>query len=149
MEVKHTGEILVLLWMVRPPIVNTLMVSKSLEPLNKPDPFPGVLLRNNSVLNSSEFFKGITFCGRFYFLRFPLLLLEIGLGKPVPFIRMKKNKLDKNYWLSIGSVFSEIRNVQNENMPLWVTNQWHHFCLAFNVDTSHISLFKVSFFIFL
>ena len=61
MEVKHTGEILVLLWMVRPPIVNTLMVSKSLEPLNKPDPFPGVLLRNNSVLNSSEFFKGITF----------------------------------------------------------------------------------------
>ena len=78
MEVKHTGEILVLLWMVRPPIVNTLMVSKSLEPLDEPDPFPGVQLRNNSVLNSSEFSKGITFCGVSIFLDFRYYCLKLG-----------------------------------------------------------------------
>ena len=144
MEAKHNVKILLLIWMVQPLIVNTLLVLKSLEPLDKPDPFPGVKLRKNSVLNDSEFSKGITFCGRFYFLRFPQKLLEIGLANPKPFITIQRKKIKENFWLFIGGVAFEIKNVQSENNPLWITNQWHHFCLSFSVETLHVSMIKVS-----
>ena len=70
MEAKHNVKILLLIWMVQPLIVNTLLVFQSLEPLDQPDPFPGGKLRKKSVLNDSEFSKGIAFCGRFYFLKY-------------------------------------------------------------------------------
>ena len=144
MEAKHNLKILLLLWMVQPPTVSTLMVLKSLEPLNKPDPFPGMKLRRNSILNDSEFSKGITFCGRFNFHRYPQTLFEIGLANPLPFIRIERFKIDKNFWLLIGQISFEIKDVQNENNQLWITNQWQHFCLAFGSDTFHVSIVKVS-----
>ena len=144
MEAKDIVKIISLLWMVQPPTVNTLMVLKSLEPLDKPDPFSGMKLRRNSILNNSEFSKGITFCGRFYFLRFPQTLLEIGLAAPQPFIRIGRSKIKENFWLLIGGVILEIKDVQNDSNQLWITNQWQHFCFAFNVDIFHISIIKVS-----
>ena len=144
MEAKHIVKILLFLWMVQPPTVNTLMVLKSLEPFNKPDPFPGVKLRRNSVLKASEFSKGITFCGRFYFLRFQQVLLEIGSANSSPFIRIVKLKVDKHFWLQIGGISFEIKDFPNENNQLWITNQWQHFCLAFSVDMLHLSIIKVS-----
>ena len=147
MEAKTNMKILLLLWMVQPPTVNSLMVLKSLEPFDEPDPFSGAELRRISVLNDSEFSRGITFCGRFNFLRFPQELLQIGSRNPFPFIRIKRKKLDKNFHLSIGDVWFEIKSVYNENNQLWITNQWQHFCLAFDVDTLHISIIKVSCFI--
>ena len=71
MEAKPTVKILLLLWMVQPPTVYSLLVLKSLEPFDKPDPFSGAELSRISILNESEFSRGITFCGRFNFLRFP------------------------------------------------------------------------------
>ena len=147
MEAKTNVKILLLLWMVQTPTVNTLMVFKSLEPLDKPDPFSGAQLSRILVLNNSEFSRGITFCGRFNFLRFPQELLQIGSRNPFPFIRIKRKKLDKHFHLSIGDVWFEIKNLHNENNQLWITNQWQHFCLAFNVATLHISIIKVSCFI--
>ena len=105
-------------WMVQPLIVNTLLVLKSLEPLDKPNPIPGVKLRPNSILKDSEFSKGITFCGRFNFRRFPQVLLEIGLANPTPFIKIHRGKVHENFWLIIGGVWFEIKNVQNENTQL-------------------------------
>ena len=71
MEAKTNLKMLLLLWMMQPLIVNSLMVLKSLEPFDKPDPFSGAELSRISILNESEFSRGITFCGRFNFLRFP------------------------------------------------------------------------------
>ena len=148
MEAKHNLKILLLLWMVQPPTVSTLMVLKSLEPLNKPDPFPGMKLRRNAILNDSEFSKGITFCGRFNFLRFPRIFLEIGLANPNPFVKIKRRRESEYFWLFIGGVWFEIKDVQNENKQLWITNQWQHFCLAFDADMFHVSIIKVSAYIF-
>ena len=148
MEVKNNVKILFFLWMVQPPTVNTLLVYKSLEPLDKPDPSPGMKLRGHSILNDSEFSKGITFCGRFYFLRFPEILLEIGLANPTPFVKIRRRKVKENFWLCIGGIWFEIKNVQNENKQLWNTNEWQHFCLAFNTGTFHVSIIKVSTYIF-
>ena len=139
METKYNVKILLMFWMVHPLIVNTLLVFKSLEPLDKPDPFPGMKLRRNSTLIDSEFSKGITFCGRFYFRRFPVgPWLYIGLDSQKPFISMDKS------WIWIGGVFFEIKDVQHENNQLWTTNQWQHFCLAFSVNMFHVSLIKVN-----
>ena len=143
MEAKHIVKVVLMLWIVQPPFVNTLMVLKSLEPLDKPDPFPGIELKKYSILKDSKFSKGITFCGRFYFLRYQEVLLEIGLANPLPFIKIWRGKVYKNFFLLIGGLWFEIKDVQNENKQLWITNQWQHFCLAFSVDTSHIYMVKV------
>ena len=144
MEAKHIVKILLLLWMVQPPAVNTFLVLKSLEPLDKPDPFPGMKLRRNSILKDSEFSKGITFCGRFNFRRFSPVLLEIGLVNSPSFIKIARLGDKENFWLYIGGVSFEIKDVQNENNQLWITNQWQNLCLAFTTDTFHISIIKVS-----
>ena len=152
METKYNVKILLMFWMVQPLIVNTLLVLKSLEPLDKPDPFPGMKLRRNSTLNDSEFSKGITFCGHFYFRRFPVApqpLLYIGLDFQTPFISIGRGKKNENFWLWIGGIFFEIKNAQNEDNQLWITNQWQHFCLAFSSDIFHISIIKVSTFFIL
>ena len=150
METKYNVKILLMFWMVHPLIVNTLLVFKSLEPLDKPDPFPGMKLRRNSTLIDSEFSKGITFCGRFYFRRFPLWqppespqpLIFIGLDFPgSPFIIIYREMGKENFWLWIGGIFFEIKTAPYEN---WITNQWQHFCLAFSVDMLHLSIIKVS-----
>ena len=142
MEAKHNLKILLLLWMVQPSIVNALMVLKSLEPLDKPDPFPGMKLRRKSIVNVSEFSKGITFCGRFNFRRFSPVMLEVG-----SFIKISRGKVYEDFFLGIGGVGFGIKNVQNEKNQLWITNQWQNFCLAFSVDTFHVSLIKVSTFL--
>ena len=147
MEAKYNVKILLMFWMVQPLIVNTLLVFKSLEPLDKPDPFPGMKLRRNSTLNDSEFSKGITFCGRFYFRRFPVSpqpLLFIGLDFQSPFLIIYREIEKENFWLWIGGIFFEIKNAQYENNQLWITNQWQHFCLAFSIDMLHLSIIKVS-----
>ena len=100
METKGNVKILLTFLMVQPLIVNTLLVLKSLEPLDKPDPFPGMKLRRNSTLIDTEFSKGITFCGRFYFRRFPVdpqQLLYIGLDFQTPFFSMGRRKGNKHF----------------------------------------------------
>ena len=61
-----------------------------------------------------------------------------------PFIKIKRLDVEKNFWLSIGGLKFEIKDVQYGKNQLWTTNQWQHFCLAFNVDMFHVSLIKVS-----
>ena len=143
MKVKHNVNILFLLWMVQPPIVNALMVLKSLEPFDKPDPFPGLKLKRNSIVNDSEFSKGITFCGRFYFHRFQQVLLRTSFIQ----ISMLKDESVDLPNLNIGGVWFKIKNGQNENNQLWITNQWQHFCLAFDADMLHVSMIKVSIYV--
>ena len=107
MRAKYNVKLLLILWMVPPPNVNTLLISKSLEPLDKPDPFPGIELKKNSISKDSKFSKGITFCGRFYFLRYQEVLLEIGLANPLPFIKIWRGKVYKNFFLLIGGLWFE------------------------------------------
>ena len=59
-----------------------LVVIKSLEPLETPDPIWGLQLIPESVENRNiSFIEGVTFCGRFYYHRFPsysLTLVKMG-----------------------------------------------------------------------
>ena len=142
MEAETNMKILILIWIVQPPTVNNLMVLKSLEPFDEPDPFSGAELSRISVLNNSEFSRGITFCGRFNFRRFSPVMLEVG-----SFIKISRGKVYEDFFLGIGGVGFGIKNVQNEKNQLWITNQWQNFCLAFSVDTFHVSLIKVSTFL--
>ena len=142
MDGKCYVNILLTIWMVQPLFVSTVFVLQSLEPLENPDP-DGIKLRRHSILKDSEFSKGITFCGRFYFLSFPQVLLHIGLNNRKHFIKILRGKEDENFWLKIGGISFEIKNVQYENNQLWITNQWQHFCLAFSADTFHVSMIKV------
>ena len=132
MEAKHIVKVVLMLWIVQPPFVNTLMVLKSLEPLDKPDPFPGMKLKRNSILTDSEFPKGITFCGRFNFRRFSPVMLEVG-----SFIKISRGKVYEDFFLGIGGVGFGIKNVQNEKNQLWITNQWQNFCLQEWKETNH------------
>ena len=57
------------------PTALNIRVLKQLNPFNEPDPLIGSQLRKESIMKSTEFDKGMTFCGRFYILRFPFGLL--------------------------------------------------------------------------
>ena len=61
--------------LIQLPITNSLQVLNQLKPLSKPDPFIGLQLRKESIMKSTELDKGMTFCGRFYILRFPFGLI--------------------------------------------------------------------------
>ena len=69
---SNFGNILILTLLLQFQSALTLVVVKSLEPLESPDPIWGLKLIPESVdIRSTSFIKGITFCGRFYYRRFP------------------------------------------------------------------------------
>ena len=69
---SYFSKILILTCFMQFQSVLSLVVVKSLEPLETPDPYWGLKLIPESVdTRNVSFIKGITFCGRFYFHRFP------------------------------------------------------------------------------
>ena len=37
-----------------------------------------------------------------------------------------------------------VKDLQTNSFQLWAPNKWHHFCLSFDKNSSHIRLIKVS-----
>ena len=117
------------------PIAKSLEILKQLKPLNKPDPLIGLQLRKESIMKATEFNKGMTFCGRFYFLRFPFGVL----------MKDPKSSDESSFlWLSVYEKFDIlIGGIFFLSYNSGKTNQWNHICLSFDKDACHVAFVKV------
>ena len=88
----------------------------------------------------SMYLKGITFCGCFYFLRFPRTLLHIGSLKD-PFISFYMTF--EQTWFIMADRWFVVKDVQRDDYRLWITNNWHHICLSFDSITMQVVFVKV------
>ena len=107
---------------------------------NKSDPHIGLQLRNQSVDKDANFNKGLTVCGRFYFLRFPQFLLRIGTEED-PFVRFYA-KYDQSYF-ELAKRWFVVQDIQENSYHIWKTNIWNHICLSFERTTMRINFVKV------
>ena len=110
----------------------TLVVVKSLEPLETPDPDWGLKLIAESVdTRNLSFSKGITFCGRFYFHRFPSYLktlVKMGPQEPTGLESLPLEFLV--FFIGYPMIYlGGIWFVINEDRSkIWHTNTWQHIC---------------------
>ena len=145
---SYFSKILILIFFLQFQSVLSLVVVKSLEPLETPDPDWGLKLIAESVdTRNLSFSKGITFCGRFYFHRFP--------SYPKPFIKMGPHELTASpdslplnflvFLIGYSMIYlGDIWFVIDDTYQIAYTNTWHHICLAFDRNTSHITIIQVS-----
>jgi hypothetical protein len=120
-----------------------LVAYKSLEPINATEPLAGLKLQKDSIEESSNFSQGITICCRFNF---------------------KILSRSKVFWIKSGdlTIASEagytesflffwnmnwiMKEFESQKFRIWNTNRWHHICLSFNKNTSHVTFVKVRIF---
>ena len=141
-------KILILTFFLQFQSVFSLVVVKSLESLETPDPYLGLKLIQESVDTTNvSFIKGITFCGRFYFHRFPSYLktlVKMGPQEPTGPESLPLEFLV--FFIGYPMIYlGGIWFVINEDRSkIWHTNTWQHICLAFDRKNSHVTLIIVS-----
>ena len=146
---SYFNKILILTCFMQFQSVLSLVVVKSLEPLETPDPYWGLKLIPESVdTRNVSFIKGITFCGRFYFHRFtnyPKTLVKMGPHE----LTAAPESLPMNFlvffigypMIYIGGIWFVINE---DRSKIWHTNTWQHICLAFDRKNSYVTLVIVS-----
>ena len=145
---SYFSEILILTFFLQFQSALKLVVVKSLEPLETPDPIWGLNLIPESIDTSNiSFNKGITFCGRFYFHRFPSYLktlVKMGPQEPTGPESLPLEFLV--FFIGYPMIYlGGIWFVINEDRSkIWHTNTWQHICLAFDRKNSHVTLIIVS-----
>ena len=151
---SYFNKILILTCFMQFQSVLSLVVVKSLEPLETPDPYWGLKLIPESVdTRNVSFIKGITFCGRFYFHRFS----PVDFSHLKTLVKMGPHELTASlesvllnfliFFIGFSMIYvGGIPFVINEDTSkIWHTNTWQHICLAFDRKTSHFTLIIVSF----
>ena len=146
---SYFSKILILTFLLQFRSALTLVVVKSLEPLETPDPIWGLNLIPESIDTwNISFNKGITFCGRFYFHRFPSKLMPLVKMGPHE-LTAAPESLPMNFlvffigypMIYLGGIWFVINE---DRSKIWHTNTWQHICLAFDRKTSHVTLIIVS-----
>ena len=111
----------------------SLIVYKSNEPLQSITPFSGITAFENTVKKSTNFERGISICVRFNYQKLT--------SESWVFVRPHLTRLFAGYaesFLFFGGKNWIVKEV-------WVPNTWHHICLSYDRETSHLSLIKVSY----
>ena len=145
---SNFGRILILTSMLQFQFALSIVVVKSLGPLETSDPYWGLKLIPESVdTRNVSFIKGITFCGRFYFHRFPSYLKTLVKMGPQE-LTAAPESLPLNFLvffigyplIYVGGIWFVIDEDRSE---MWHPNTWQHICLAFDRKTSHLTLIIV------
>ena len=113
-----------------------LNVIKQSNPFDEPDTEIGFELRKELTLKDYKFEEGITFCGRFYILRFPSLLHLVTLDLPSKKTFLWASMDYDKFTFYIGGIFFV-------GYETGKPNQWNHICLSFNATACHVVFVKV------
>ena len=122
-----------------------LVAYKSLEPINATEPLAGLKLQKDSIEKSSNFSKGITICCRFNFKilsRSKVFWIKSGSSEG-PTITSEAGYAES--FLFFWNMNWIMKEAESQKFQIWNTNRWHHICLSFNKNTSHITFVKVRF----
>ena len=147
----YFSKILILTFFLQFQSALSLVGFQSLEPLEIPDPYWGLKLIPESVdTRNISFSKGITFCGRFYFHRFPSYLKTLVKMGPQE-LTAAPESLSLNFlvffigypMIYLGGIWFVINE---DRSKIWHTNTWQHICLAFDRKNLHVTLIIVSLF---
>ena len=110
-------------------------------------PNSGLRIMNDTLEKQNPDFKeGLSICMRFYYEL-------LGWGSTL-FVHEVKGfeEVHHFYWMFAGYKESFlffatqnwlIKDLDLDTYQIWNTNQWHHFCLSYNKNSSYISLIKV------
>ena len=101
----------------------------------------GIKFLKDSIVKQSNFTKGITICTSFNFQMiddYESWILSVdGLT-----IALRTAYEETGLFFSgMGWI---VKDLQTNSFQLWAPNKWHHFCLSFDKNSSHIRLIKVS-----
>ena len=129
-------------------ICDQLVISQGLVSYQSLDPpkndtnwDSGIKFLKDSIVKQSNFTKGITICTSFNFQTiddYESWILSVdGLT-----IALKTAYEETGLFFSgMGWI---VKDLQTNSFQLWAPNKWHHFCLSFDKNSSHIRLIKVS-----
>lgn len=116
-----------------------LSAYKSTLSITDPNPDAGLRLVRNATKKETDFTDGLAFCGRFNYRRlstdsvlfqFESMNLWTWMGYDQTFLFFSQYN-----WI--------VRDVHKNSFSIWTAQRWHHICLSFDRNTSHLLFIKV------
>ena len=98
----------------------------------------GLVSNGLTTQNISNFDKGITICTRFNYKQLSTQSWIFTQGALSWIFAGYQES-----FLMFGNINWILKDPKTQSFRMWITNRWHHICLSYDRNTSHISLMKV------
>ena len=130
---------MIFLWLI---VENqSLVVYKSLEPIDAKEPLAGLTFDPKSALKATDFSTGISFCGRFNYRKLGWQSFMVASSNPHLLVRLSMG--GQSTFLFFGNMNWIVKDLEKDKFLIWSTTRWHHICLSFDRINSHLQFFKV------
>ena len=146
----HSCHVVIVIVMTTSCLCKLLSVFESMSSMDDFNPVSGIHLVNASSNVDIASISGLSVCARFDYKRLMhektvMLILETSswrlltlmAGYQVSFVNFGTTD---QYGSSPGWIMQER---DSGSFLMWSANRWHHFCLSYTAETSHIVLIKV------
>ncbi len=149
------GSLSVIFAIVTSGLADQIKVYQSTASLNDTRPLSGLHLVNDKPGVDLTKQPGFSICGRFNFKRFTgkqtvlfriegqeWSLFRLLVGYKITFFAFGNTDA---YGSSPSWAIREIDKRGQSHLRIWYPNRWHHVCLSYQREGSHLSLIKVTF----